>query len=83
MIRDVLPDDVMAVTFDELDLDDAAALAAFWHGFAADRIAERTGPSGLLAGDLSRELPEAGRALRAAAAAPISGARLALAFPEP
>lgn len=62
---------------------DAAALAAFWHGFAADRIAERTGPSGLLAGDLSRELPEAGRALRAAAAAPISGARLALAFPEP
>ncbi|MDX2355594.1 4'-phosphopantetheinyl transferase family protein [Dietzia sp. PP-33] len=30
MIRDVLPDDVVAVTFDELDLDDAAALAALY-----------------------------------------------------
>ena len=28
MIRDVLPDDVVAVTFDEVDLDDAGALAA-------------------------------------------------------
>lgn len=30
MIRDVLPDDVVSVTFDELDLDDAAALAALY-----------------------------------------------------
>lgn len=30
MIRDVLPDDVVAVTFDELDLDDAGALAALY-----------------------------------------------------
>ncbi|MDP7571955.1 MAG: NAD(P)H-hydrate dehydratase, partial [Myxococcota bacterium] len=66
-----------------LNCFDAAALAAFWHGFAADRIAERTGPSGLLAGDLAGELPEAGRILRAAAVAPIAGERLALAFPEP
>jgi len=66
-----------------LGVFDAAALAAFWHGFAADRIAERTGPSGLVASDLARELPEAGRFLRTAAAAPVSGGRLALAFPEP
>lgn len=30
MIRDVLPDDVVAVTFDELDMSDAAALAAMY-----------------------------------------------------
>jgi NAD(P)H-hydrate epimerase len=62
---------------------EAAALAAYLHGFAADRIATRRGPAGLLAGDLARELPEAAQALRAAAAAPAPGARLAVAFPEP
>ena len=30
MIRDVLPDDVVAVTFDELEMDDAAALASMY-----------------------------------------------------
>jgi NAD(P)H-hydrate epimerase len=61
---------------------EAGAVAAFLHGFAADRIAARSGPAGLLAGELARELPGAAQALRAAAAAP-PGLRLALAFPEP
>jgi NAD(P)H-hydrate epimerase len=62
----------------------AAALAAFVHGAAADRIALRTGPSGLLAGDLATELPETAERLRqAAAAARRTVAGLALDFPEP
>jgi len=44
---------------------EAAALAAFVHGAAADRIAEVSGSSGLLAGDLARNLPAEFAALRA------------------
>jgi NAD(P)H-hydrate epimerase len=66
---------------------DAAALAAYVHGAAADRIAERTGPAGLLAGDLAHELPAACEVLRAAARsaarAPSAPAHLAVRFPEP
>jgi NAD(P)H-hydrate epimerase len=62
---------------------EAAALAAFLHGFAGDRLAARHGPSGLLAGDLAREIPAASQALREAAAAPVPRASLALRFPEP
>jgi hydroxyethylthiazole kinase-like uncharacterized protein yjeF len=65
------------------DAAQAAALAAFWHGFAADRLSLRSGPAGLLAGDLAGELPAAADALRAAAAAEAGSAALALAFPEP
>lgn len=61
----------------------AAALAAFWHGFSADRLAP-TG-AGLLAGDLPPALADAALALRAAAAAITvpGGAGLAVGFPEP
>jgi NAD(P)H-hydrate epimerase len=63
---------------------EAAALAAFWHGFAADRIAPSG--SGLLARELPGALPAAAQALRVIAAArdaaPL-GAGLAVAFPEP
>jgi NAD(P)H-hydrate epimerase len=63
---------------------EAAALAAFVHGEAADRIAARCGASGLLAGDLADELPAASQALREAAAGGASlQARLAPSFPEP
>ena len=66
---------------------EAAALAAFVHGFAADRIAQRSGPAGLLAGELAREVPEAAEALRRAAAAapgsPPLASGLAVRFPEP
>ena len=43
---------------------EAAALAAFVHGAAADRIAAASGSSGLLAGDLARALPAEFAALR-------------------
>jgi NAD(P)H-hydrate epimerase len=63
---------------------EAGALAAFWHGAAADQIALRTGPAGLLAGDLADELPQTAQRLRqAAGAARRTVAGLALAFPEP
>jgi NAD(P)H-hydrate epimerase len=63
----------------------AAALGAFVHGFAGDRIAERTGPSGLLASDLAREVPAAVEELRREAAAGVPAGRsgLVLDFPEP
>jgi NAD(P)H-hydrate epimerase len=52
---------------------EAAALGAWIHGFAADRLAARRGSAGVLAGELARELPEAMEALRrtAGAAVPI------------
>jgi NAD(P)H-hydrate epimerase len=63
---------------------EAAALAAFVHGAAADRIALRTGASGLLASELAAELPETAQRLREhASAAARTGAGLALDFPEP
>jgi NAD(P)H-hydrate epimerase len=63
---------------------EAAALAAFVHGAAADRIALRTGDSGLLASELAAELPETAQHLReAAGGAAGTGAGLALDFPEP
>jgi NAD(P)H-hydrate epimerase len=80
---DVLLGMVTGLLAQGLDAAEAAALAAYLHGFAADRCAARGGAAGLLAGDLARELPEAAQALREAAAAPAFGARLALAFPEP
>ena len=80
---DVLLGMVVGLLGQGLDPFEAAALAAFWHGFAADRIAARSGPAGLIASDLARELPETGRVLRAAAASPRPEGHLALAFPEP
>jgi NAD(P)H-hydrate epimerase len=63
---------------------EAAALAAFVHGAAADRIALRTGAAGLLASELAAELPETAQRLRQAAGASAgTGAGLALDFPEP
>ena len=66
---------------------EAAALAAFVHGLAADRVAARTGDSGLSAADLARELPATTAALRAEAEAASGSlaprARLAVDFPEP
>jgi len=44
---------------------DAAALGAYWHGNAADRLVARFGDAGLLAGDLLAELPAARAALKA------------------
>ena len=62
---------------------EAAALAAFVHGHAADRIAARAGDSGLLATELARAIPAATDDLRRAAAAADPGPGLAASFPEP
>jgi hydroxyethylthiazole kinase-like uncharacterized protein yjeF len=61
----------------------AAALAAYLHGAAADRIAARRGETGLLASELLRALPAVIAALRDAHAPAPFERDLAAAFPEP
>jgi NAD(P)H-hydrate epimerase len=58
---------------------DAAGLGVFVHGAAADRLSERHGPAGVLAGEVAGALPDALRALGESGG--IGGDRLA--FPEP
>ena len=80
---DVLLGMLVGLLAQGLEAFEAAALAAHWHGFAADQLSQRHGPAGLLASDVAMALPESGHALRLAAAAPPPGARLAVSFPEP
>jgi NAD(P)H-hydrate epimerase len=82
---DVLLGAIAGLLAQGLEAATAAALGAYVHGLAGDRIAARTGPSGLLASDLADELPAAAEALRAEAAAVPRPAHphLALDFPEP
>ncbi|MDH3214223.1 MAG: hypothetical protein OEM05_17230, partial [Myxococcales bacterium] len=84
---DVLLGMVAGLLAQGLEEFEAAALAAFVHGLAGDRIAARSGDSGLLAADLAREIPAASQALRAeaeAATGPLAPRpRLAADFPEP
>jgi NAD(P)H-hydrate epimerase len=61
----------------------AAALAAFVHGAAGDRIAARRGDTGLLASELLAVLPAVITALRDAPAPAPFERELAAAFPEP
>jgi NAD(P)H-hydrate epimerase len=61
---------------------EAAALGAWIHGRAGERVAARRGRSGVLAGEIAEELPETCEALRTVAAAPAAEpASLLLAFP--
>jgi NAD(P)H-hydrate epimerase len=62
---------------------ESAVLAAFVHGLAADQIALRTGPAGLVAEDLAREIPLAADTLRHPSTMEPLHDRLALVFPEP
>jgi NAD(P)H-hydrate epimerase len=80
---DVLTGVVAALLAQGLDGFEAAALGAFVHGLAGDRIAEGRGSAGLLAGELADELPPALEALRAAARSSVRSEHLALPFPEP
>ena len=80
---DVLTGVVAALLAQGLDAFEAAALGAFVHGFAGDRIAGRSGSAGLLAGELAEELPPAMEELRAAARCAVRSEHLALPFPEP
>jgi NAD(P)H-hydrate epimerase len=79
---DVLLGVVAAFLAQGMEPFEAAALAAYLHGFAGDRLAARLGPAGLLAEDLAAELPLAARGLRRAAAEPPKPG-LAAGFPEP
>jgi hydroxyethylthiazole kinase-like uncharacterized protein yjeF len=80
---DVLLGMVTGLLAQGLPAFDSAVLAAFVHGFAADRIARRTGPAGLLAGDLAREISLSAGTLRHSSRMEPCHERLALAFPEP
>ena len=62
---------------------DAAALAAWIHGAAADRLSARIGSAGLLAGEVAAEVPEVLAALRAEAPATADETSLVAAFPQP
>jgi NAD(P)H-hydrate epimerase len=66
---------------------DAGALGAFLHGWAADRLAERLGSTGVLAGDLAAEIPAALSSLRDAlgrtGGRPLLGGSDGIPFPEP
>ncbi len=83
---DVLLGMVTGLLAQGLDPFEAAALAVFIHGAAADRLSERAGPVGHLAGEIAAEVPAATAELRADSnratrAAPRVG--LAVSFPEP
>jgi NAD(P)H-hydrate epimerase len=43
---------------------EAAEAGVYWHGVAADRVAERRGEAGLIASDVIEELPPALRHLQ-------------------
>jgi NAD(P)H-hydrate epimerase len=66
---------------------EAGALGAFLHGWAADRLEDAFGSSGVLAGDLAAEIPAAMLSLRESltemGAAPALGGSDGIAFPEP
>jgi hypothetical protein len=56
-------------------------LAAWLHGYAGDRLAQRRGASGVLAGEVASEIPEAAEALRRAAGAAVEPSGLVVPFP--
>jgi len=79
---DVLTGLVAALLGQGLDAFDAAALGAWVHGRAGDRLAERRGTSGVVAGEIAAELPALFASLRnVARSAPAEPTGLALPFP--
>ena len=91
---DVLAGVVAAYLGQGLEPLQAAAAAAFVHGAAADRLAQSSGPSGLMAEELADAIAPAAEALRASArrvsdggsegqlAISTPGSRLATRFPD-
>jgi NAD(P)H-hydrate epimerase len=79
---DVLLGLVTGLLTQGLAASDAAALAAYVHGAAADALACERGDAGLLAGELAQAVPAAVESLRAAPASGIETG-LAVSFPEP
>jgi NAD(P)H-hydrate epimerase len=83
---DVLLGMVTGLLAQGLDAFEATALAVFVHGAAADRLAQRAGGVGHLAGEIALEVPAATAELRADSATAICGdfrVGLAVSFPEP
>jgi hydroxyethylthiazole kinase-like uncharacterized protein yjeF len=78
---DVLTGIVAALLAQGVAAFEAAALAAYLHGYAADRISEVQGASGLLAADLLRELPAAAQRLRALGSEAVRETGLVVPFP--
>ncbi len=79
---DVLTGLVASFLAQGLEAFDAAALAAYVHGFAADRISSRSGSAGLLAEELSQAIPPCMKELREAASAPDLDPGFVMSFPE-
>jgi NAD(P)H-hydrate epimerase len=83
---DVLLGLVTGLLAQGMDAGPAAALAAWIHGFTADRLSTRLGDAGLLAGELAAAVPEAVAALRSGPAVPAGPAEeapgLVAAFPD-
>ncbi|OTA42001.1 MAG: hypothetical protein A6D92_02250 [Symbiobacterium thermophilum] len=61
---DVLTGVIAGLMAQGLGAPEAAAAGAFLHGLAGDRLAERLGHDGVLAGEIAAELPAAQRAVR-------------------
>ena len=80
---DVLTGIVAALLASGMEAFDAAGLAAWWHGGAADRLMRGRLPFGLLAGELADSLPECLAALAAGAQQEEHGEDLELRFPGP
>ncbi|MFO7173871.1 MAG: ADP/ATP-dependent (S)-NAD(P)H-hydrate dehydratase, partial [Bacillota bacterium] len=66
---DVLTGMVAALLAQGLGPVEAAVAAVAWHGLAGERLGERLGPDGVLAGDLLTELPAVRREMRRLATA--------------
>jgi NAD(P)H-hydrate epimerase len=79
---DVLAGMLAALLAQGLSSHEAAALGAWVHGHAGDRITARAGASGLLAGELAREVPAAMESLRSRGES-VWRPELVVAFPEP
>ncbi|MFZ5825173.1 MAG: NAD(P)H-hydrate dehydratase [Bacillota bacterium] len=62
---DVLTGIIAGLLAQGLGAPEAAAVGAYMHGLSGDRLAERFGHDGILAGDLAAELPSVQRDLRA------------------
>lgn len=81
---DVLSGMVGGLLAQGLEPFEAAALGVWIHGAAGDRLAERQGPGGALAGEVADAVPAAVQALRARLPGPRTlGVGDAVAFPEP
>jgi len=79
---DVLTGLVASFLAQGLEAFDAAVLAAYVHGFAGDRISQRSGAAGLLAEGLAEEIPSAMNALRKLGLSEARDPGFVLDFPE-